>query len=112
MMTYRLAKEQDVPQIRELCEREKFLFPNLQLCFVAENEGKIVGFVNMALEPMIDVLISDNPISGVRLMDMVIGSCYMHKRVLCQTRTEAVVKQAEKYGFTNLGNMNVLIKEM
>lgn len=111
-MNYRRAVEADVEQIKSLCDKEGLRYPNFQVCFVAENDGKVVGFVNMALEPEIDVVIADNQISAVRLIDMMMGACSIHKRVICHTKKESVAKLAEKFGFSNIGSMNVLIKEM
>jgi len=111
-MTYRLARTDDVPQIEELCKKEGLEFPNLKLCFVAEHEKKIVGFINMAIEAVIDTLISENPISAVRLTDMMIGACSIHNRVICYTKRDSVAREAEKYGFKNIGTTTVLIKEM
>ena len=111
-MIYRRAQERDIEQITELCKREGLQSPNLQVCFVAENEGKIVGFINMALEPEIDVVVADNQIAAVRLIDMMMGACSIHRRVVCHTEKESVVKLMERFGFRNLGSTNVLIKEM
>src|SRR3990167_4575914 len=103
-MKYRLGRTDDIPQIEELCKKQNLPTPTLQLCFVADDEGKIVGFISLSIEAVIDCLISENPVSAVRLMDMMMGACTGHKRVICQTKRENVVESAKRYGFHDLGS--------
>lgn len=71
-MTYRLAKTEDIPQINALCEKHGLDHPAFGMCFVAEDEGKVVGYCNALAVSLVDAA-SDNPLAVRPLFDMVQG---------------------------------------
>lgn len=115
-MNYRLATQNDVEQIRELCHEESLSMPLLQMCFVAVDDyGKIVGFINVANFPTIDTMIVKNKLAAMRLFDMAIGgiSASGNKYVKCYTLRENVVDVAERSGFViNDRGATILTKEL
>ncbi len=67
MVNYRLAKIEDVEQIDALCKRENIATPFDGTTIVAEDDGKILGFINASQiafvngYPCISVSRSDRP---------------------------------------------------
>ena len=113
-MNYRLVKPDDFLQIKALCDLEGLKYPNIQIGFVAEVDGKIEGFVSMAMEPTITCLISKNPLASRPLMDMVLGATSIQNRYIrCETARQSVSDIAEKFGFVITSkNMTLLVKEL
>lgn len=97
---YRYAKKGDEEGIKELCDKHQLSFPNLQLCFVAECEGKIIGLINAMQIPEIG-MVCDNMISATRLYDMMLGAL-SHSGVTlisCVTKRENIKRLVEKLEF-------------
>ena len=114
-MKYRPAKNSDAEGIRKLCEQEKLAFPLVELCFVAEEDGEIIGFVNIANMPILDTMICKNGVSAVRLFDMAIGALSVTGKpyLKCFTKRPSVVSVAERSGFiVNDTSMTILTKEI
>lgn len=107
---YRLAQKTDLEQISELCRKYSLPLPMLETCFVAVAGDQVVGFVNLTIEPIVETLISDNPVSARVLMDMVTGVVLaMGKtRMYCNTDREDVIAVAQKYGFKKTNTVSML----
>lgn len=60
MVNYRLAKVEDASQIDALCKRENLASPCSGTVYVAEDNGKIVGFISFAPVHLVDCLVGDS----------------------------------------------------
>jgi N-acetylglutamate synthase-like GNAT family acetyltransferase len=73
-MEYRIATQNDVQGIQELCDKYGIAFPHRnEITFVAEHEGKIIGICGIQKRIFIEPLIAENPIAGLKLSNMVEG---------------------------------------
>jgi len=69
-MIIRTYKNTDEEQIQELAKKHGILLPDDGYMLIAEDsDGRIVGYINIRTVPMIEPLISENPIVSKKLMD-------------------------------------------
>ena len=112
-MIYRLAKIEDVEQIDALCKRESIAIPIGGTTIVAENDGKIVGFVNFEPITLVCGFVSDNPLSFNVLYEKMETAIEIFgaKRVMLFPKNKGVEGLANKKGFkvTNRG-MDIMEK--
>ena len=111
-MNYRIANQNDIQQINELCDKNELEHPTLNICMVAEDNGKIVGYFNAIILPMVDT-VCENPVASKTLCDRMNG--YLlgrgYSNMIMFTRKESVEKVATKYGFEKIRNdVNVFLK--
>lgn len=113
-MRYRLATPADIEAINKLCENKGLERPTLGYCMVAEDGGKIIGYVNAMVVPMIDT-VCENPIASKSLHDKfsgyLIGLGFNSEWMF--TRKPEVESVAKKYGFIQLREgVNLYAKEI
>lgn len=72
-MKYRIGKKEDIPQILALAKKHGIPPPNLNNCFVAEQNGNIIGYANGGQVNYIDSFVAENSIAGLYLMAMLEG---------------------------------------
>jgi hypothetical protein len=111
-MTYRKAEDKDKDAINELAVSSGFHPPNIGICFVAEDNGKIVGYVNSGIVGFVESIVSKNPISSVRLFSMAEGAIQQTgiKPVFAGVINETAGKELEKFGYEELKNTKFYIR--
>lgn len=113
-MTYRLATQNDVEAIKELCKADGLDMPTLQFCMVAEDNGKIIGYTNAMVVPIIDT-VCNNPLSAKVLQDRMEGYLLANGYgiEMMFTKREDVEAVAKKYGYVKIKeSMQVYAKEI
>lgn len=63
-MIYRLAKIEDVEQIDALCKRENLALPQDGTTYVADDNGKIIGFISFTPIHFVNCFVSDSAIAS------------------------------------------------
>jgi hypothetical protein len=110
-VNYRLAKIEDVPQIDELCKRDNLATPCDGTTYVAEYEGKIIGFVNFAPVTLINCFVSDSSLAFNILYEKMASvlETLGANRIVMFTKKKDVEELAMKKGFvftnTNVNTM-------
>jgi hypothetical protein len=80
-VNYRLAEEGDYQQIFDLAQKHGIAKPSVGICFVAEDNGVIIGFINGGQVGFIESIVSESPISASVL------HAYMEGALLAGTKS-------------------------
>lgn len=112
-MIYRNYIAEDKEQVLALCNKYGIDVPQKSMLFVAEDDqGKIKGIIGVRGEVFIEPLISDNPISAVKLYKEVIK--YLKygnvSRVRCICK-EKFIKTYRKVGFEQIEKEKVIMEK-
>ena len=109
-MKIRLATIQDKERIEELFERNGVGKPTLANCFVAEDNGEIIGAVNSVPVSVLEMA-CESPVASRRLYDTMMGySTGSH--VICYTKNEQVREMLTQMNWIEFhNNVSVLVKE-
>lgn len=111
-MKYRLATVDDVKQIEELFSRSGVGHPRLEFCFVAEENGKIIGAINAVQLHALEMA-CENTTASKRLFDMMNGAMVSSgKKMIAYTHHSFVGRLLEYVGFIrHLENITIYTKE-
>ena len=112
-MIYRNYIAEDKKQIKELCEKYDIGLPERSMLFVAEDDNdKIVGFIGIKGEVFIEPLISENPVSAVKLFEKAIkhfkNSGIKTIRCICKKEFAETYKKA---GFYQVEEEKILMEK-
>lgn len=111
-MNYRLATEADLPQIKELCERNSVSVPLINWCFVAEDDDKIIGYVNAGVVGFIESFVTENSVAGLRLFSMIDGVLRINQvnPTIAGVINPEAGKELVKLGFEKINNPEFYVR--
>lgn len=111
-MNYRLYEARDKQQVEKLCKKHNIDLPVDSVIYVAENEGNVVGIAGIMVEGWIEPLISENPVSSVKLYERTIKELkllgFRRVRIICDQKFE---KLYNKVGFKKIGTGKILMEK-
>lgn len=114
MVNYRLAKVEDATQIDALCKREGLATPCSGTIYVAEDNGKVVGFISFAPVHLVDCFVSDSAIASNVLYEKMASvlEAVGAKRIVMVSQSIDAEDFAEKKGFHKTNEaVNIFEKE-
>ena len=112
-MNYRPAIKSDIDKIDILCAKENIATPKKGLCFVAEEDGKIIGFINAEARMIIEPMICHDP----RVTNVLFNAMQCHlaangvEEVYLTPHTDKLATEGEKVGFTIIDKGMFLLKK-
>ena len=112
-MNFRLATEKDTPTIDAMWEREGLETPQSGLCFVAENEDGIQGFIHAATTAVIDGFISDVPLATSTLYEKMITALEVtgHKSIWMLPSNPEIQNLALRKNFKIIKNREIVMRK-
>lgn len=113
-MNYRIAKDEDWKWIDSLCAKEKIETPPKEgLCFVAEDEEGIQGFIHALTVPMIDGFVSAVPlVTNVLYEKMITGLQIMGgKEIWMLPANEEIKHLASKKGWSVMKDRQIIMRK-
>lgn len=112
-MMYRNYIAEDKDEVIALCNKHGIDVPENSMLFVAEDENdKVVGICGIRAEFFIEPLISENPISAVKLFNKTIKHLQNSqiKRVRCICK-EKFARTYEKVGFEQIEKHKIIMEK-
>lgn len=111
-MTYRLATPQDEPEIWALCKERGIATPNIAVCFVAVENGKVRGFINGGTLNFIESIVAETSISALHLHGMLEAAFLVTTQcsILAGVTNPAAGKILERQGYEHI-NQEFYIKK-
>lgn len=113
MITYRPVKQEDVEDIKFLCDKNKIGYPHLDsFVLIAEEDGRVIGFTGLVNLTFIEPFISENPIVANNLFNQALGILINQKtkNVFCYCDKERA-ELFEKVGFTVMETEKLIMRK-
>src|ERR1043165_9091799 len=112
-MNYRFAKPEDQKWIDALCARENIETPKDGLCFVAEDEEGVQGFIHAVTVPMIDGFVSAVPMASAVLYEKMITALQMlgHKQAWMLPANEEIKHLASKKDWQIMRDREIIMRK-
>lgn len=113
MINYRPVKQEDVEDIKLLCDKNKIGYPHPEsFILIAEEGGKVIGFTGLVNLTFIEPFISENPLVANNLYNQALGILINQKtkNVFCYCDKE---KQElfEKFGFVVMEKEKLIMRK-
>lgn len=112
-MNFRVSTPDDLPQIWALCEKYDVGKPSVGICFVAEENGEIRGFVNGGQVGYIESIVSESPTGMAVLFSMLEGALLANtaSSILSGVVNPIAGQMLERHGFSEIKDQKFYIKK-
>ena len=112
-MNYRIATQDDYPQIWALCEKYEVSKPSVGICFIAEENGEIKGFVNGGQIGYIETIVSESPTGMAVLFSMLEGALLANtsSSIMAGVVNPIAGQMLERHGFDEIQEQKFFIKK-
>jgi hypothetical protein len=112
-VNYRLAVEGDYQQIFDLAQKHGIVKPTVGICFVAEEDGVITGFVNGGQVGYFESIASDTSIGATVLFSLLYGALLANtaSSILAGVTNPIAGQMLEKYGFNKIQEQTFYLKK-